>query len=371
MLTLDFPETSYEDWIQQLEKDLKGKPWSDLQWQLGEGIIVDPFYHSDNFSPQRPPLVDQRNTNTWKIGEYIDGNDSTLANRAIQDALEGGAEAIEIHLTQPLDSPDLAILLQGVQLEFISIHFVEAYAQKQPLEVLQLLKTHVLEQGFDPAKISGSIALDPTQHKSSATLVRWVNQELPGYKVCCINGRGFHQGQANTATELAAIIQTGANLLDQLQEHGAKLDEIADQFQFSVAIGTSYFVEIAKLRALRILWRNVLQAYGIADMGFEISVHFAPLSADNNPNTNLIRAATQAMSAVIGGANRLYVLPSDAAQSESSTPFSKRIARNVQHLLRLESYLDKVIDPAAGSYYIEKLTEELAQKAWTIFQESF
>jgi methylmalonyl-CoA mutase len=369
MLTLDFPETSYEEWIQQLEKDLKGKPWSDLQWQLGEGIIVDPFYHPDNFSPQRPPLVDQRNTNTCEIGEYINESAPDLANRAILDALEGGAEAIEIHLTQPLDSKDLAILLQGVQLEFISIHFVEAYAQKQALEVLQLLKHLVLEQGFDPAKISGSIALDSAQHESSAKLIQWVNQELPLFKVCCINGRGFHQGQANTASELAAILQAGSNLLDQLQEQ--ELGAIAGQFQFSVAIGTSYFVEIAKLRALRILWHNVLQAYGIADKGFEISVHFAPLTADTNPNTNLIRAATQAMSAVIGGANRLYVLPSDTAQSETSNPFSKRIARNVQHLLRLESQLDKVIDPAAGSYYIEKLTEELAQKAWTIFQESF
>jgi methylmalonyl-CoA mutase len=369
MLTLDFPETSYEEWIQQLEKDLKGKPWSDLQWQLGEGILVDPFYHSDNFLPQRPPLVDQRNTNTWEIGEYIDGSDSTLANRAIMDALEGGAEAIEIHLTQPLDSKGLAILLQGVQLEFIAVHFVEAYAQKQPLEILQLLKQFVLEQGFDPAKISGSIALDSTQLEPTVTFIRWVNQELPGVKVCCINGQNFHQGQANTASELAALLQAGSSLLDQLQQQ--ELGAIAGQFQFSVAIGTSYFVEIAKLRALRILWRNVLQAYGIADKGFEISVHFAPLTPDNNPNTNLIRATTQAMSAVIGGANRLYVLPSDASQSESPTPFAVRIARNVQHLLRLESYLDKVIDPAAGSYYIEKLTEELAQKAWAIFQESF
>lgn len=371
MLILDFPETSYQEWIQQLEKDLKGKPWSDLQWQLGEGILVDPFYHSDNFSPQRPSLVDQRNTNTWEIGEYIDGSDPTLDNRAILDALEGGAEAIEISLIQPLDSKSLAILLEGVQLEFIAVHFVEDYAQKQALEVLQLLKHFVLEQGFDPAKISGSIALDSTQLGSTVTLIRWVNQELPQFKVCCINGRGFHQWTASTASELAAIIQTGANLLEQLQEYGAKLDEIADQFQFSVAIGTSYFVEIAKLRALRILWRNVLQAYGITDKGFEISVHFAPLTPDHNPNTNLIRAATQAMSAVIGGANRLHVLPSDASQSEPSTPFAVRIARNVQHLLRLESYLDKVIDPAAGSYYIEKLTEDLSQKAWAIFQESF
>jgi methylmalonyl-CoA mutase len=371
MLTLDFPETSYAEWIQQLEKDLKGKPWSDLQWQLGEGILVDPFYHSDNFSPQRPPLVDQRNTNTWEIGEYIDGSNPTLANRVILDALEGGAEAIEISLTQPLDSKDLAILLQGVQLEFIAIHFVEAYAQKQALEVLQLLKHFVLEQGFDPAKISGSVALDLTQHESTVKLIRWVNQELPQFKVCCINGRDFQQGAASTASELAAIIQAGANLLDQLQEHGAKLDEIANQFQFSVAIGTSYFVEIAKLRALRILWHNVLNAFGVERSTVEISVHFSLLTPDHNPNTNLIRATTQAMSAVIGGANRLHVLPSDTAQSETSTPFAVRIARNVQHLLRLESYLDKVIDPAAGSYYIEKLTEELAQKAWAIFQESF
>ncbi|MBK9488574.1 MAG: hypothetical protein IPO07_07135 [Haliscomenobacter sp.] len=129
-------------------------------------------------------------------------------------------------------------------------------------------------------------------------------------------------------------------------------------------------MEIAKLRALRLLWQNVLKAYGVQTSALEIAAHFAPASQDEHPNTNLIRAATQAMSAVIGGANQLYVLPSNASLHESPTPFTRRIARNVQHLLRLESHLDKVIDPAAGSYYIEKLTEELAHKAWAIFQQN-
>jgi methylmalonyl-CoA mutase len=138
--------------------------------------------------------------------------------------------------------------------------------------------------------------------------------------------------------------------------------------QISISIGKSYFVEIAKLRALRILWNNVLQAYGATLAPAEIVVSFTRDSQDENIHTNMIRAATQTMSAVIGGADRIYVLPANAATGVPSDAFTRRIARNVQHLLQLESYFDKVIDPAAGSYYIEKMTELLAQNAWSQFQ---
>src|SRR5690606_19484509 len=122
-------------------------------------------------------------------------------------------------------------------------------------------------------------------------------------------------------------------------------------------------------RALKILWANVLEAYGVKVQMPFIEVHFAPESQDNNINTNMIRAATQALSAVIGGADRLYVLPANAALGEASMSFTRRIARNVQHLLQMESHVDKVFDAGAGSYYIEKLTNILAEKAWAKFQE--
>ena len=120
---------------------------------------------------------------------------------------------------------------------------------------------------------------------------------------------------------------------------------------------------------MRILWFNVLKAYGLSEPDLFIAAYFAPDTQDENTHTNMVRAATQAMSAIIGGAKELYILPANVGAGENPTAFTRRIARNVQHILRLESYLDKVQDPAAGSFYIEKLTEELAKKAWAIFQQ--
>jgi methylmalonyl-CoA mutase len=155
-----------------------------------------------------------------------------------------------------------------------------------------------------------------------------------------------------------------------MQERGVAPAEVNRRLQFSMAVSTSYFVEIAKLRAIRLLWSNVLAAYGVEQAApTTIVAHLAPETQVNDPNTNRIKAATQAMSAVIGGADRFYVLPADIDHKEPSSSSSYRLARNLQHILKMESFFDQVVDPAAGSYYIEKLTDALAESAWKQFQQ--
>ena len=140
--------------------------------------------------------------------------------------------------------------------------------------------------------------------------------------------------------------------------------------QFSVAISTSYFVEIAKIRALKILWANVLNGFGLAEEPLPpIAAHLAAETQTDEQEYNMIKAATQAMSAAIGGASLLYLPPADLLTQGESSPFTRRIARNVQHLLQMESYLDQVVDPAAGSYYIEHLTQRFCEQAWKKFQQ--
>ena len=137
-----------------------------------------------------------------------------------------------------------------------------------------------------------------------------------------------------------------------------------------MAVSTSFFVDIAKLRALRILWANLLDAYGAGDAPLPLLVaHLARETQADDQHTNMIKAGTQSMAAVIGGADRLYVRPADFFNQEPSSSFTRRIARNVQHILKMESHLDRVGDPGAGSYYIEMLTEKLADAAWREFQE--
>ncbi|WP_421795977.1 methylmalonyl-CoA mutase family protein [Haliscomenobacter sp.] len=357
-----FPETPYADWLQQLEKDLKGKPWTDLQWHLGDDIVVDPFYHPDQYFPQRLPLLAGQSKAQWAIGESLEIADFKLGNQEILAALEGGTEALELHLSSPMGTEDWAVLLENVQLEYIALNLVLREINQEPGVFLEGLQDYIIKQGFEPEKLHGSIDFGK-KPVPIATLQKY----LPGFKLGVVDGLGLHQGHTASAQELAGLLQAGEVYLAAASS--TELETVAQSILFKVALGKSYFVEIAKLRALHILWFNVLKAYGVQKSGVSISAHFAPDSQDENTNTNMIRAATQAMSAIIGGAQELYVLPSNVGAGESPTPFTRRIARNVQHLLRQESYLDKVQDPAAGSYYVEKLTEELARKAWAIFQQ--
>ena len=168
---------------------------------------------------------------------------------------------------------------------------------------------------------------------------------------------------------MAQAIAKCCEYLAVLNEKGIPPKTTNNYLQFSVPVGKSYFIEIAKIRALKVLWANILEAFGVENARIpEIEAHLSPSAFGDHANTNMIRATSQAMSAVLGGVNRLTVLPSDANITES-TDFSRRIARNVQHLLTMESFLDRVIDPAKGSYYIETLTEKIAEYAWSDFQK--
>jgi len=370
----DFAKASKAEWLEKVKQDLKGKDPETLQWELEEAIRVQPFYHEEDFGAFPAPLRIQGAT--WEIGSYVDAEDYGVANKIAHAELMGGAEAIGFVLRRPPSGDELQQLLEGVNPEWASVNFGEFYLDKAPWTLYEKLLAHFTKQGFDLSKVRGSIDFDPWLDWQEPPIDRLSDllhracDELPRFKVLQINGRYYHGGAEKSSEELALTLVKGSHYLQQLQQRDHQAEVLQQQLQLSVSISTSYFVEIAKLRALRILWLNVLRAYGVAGPSDpEIVVHLAPETQDNNPYTNMIRATTQAMSAVIGGADRLYVRPANAGLGETSSPFTRRIARNVQHLLTMEAYFGKVTDPAAGSYYVEKLTEELARTAWRRFQQ--
>lgn len=374
----DFPATSKAEWLEQLTKDLKGKALADLKWQLDEGLDFDPFYHPDDFSGQAaaPNLTAHRADNHWEIGEYIDVADMKSANAHALEGLNGGVQAPLFRLRHEPNDTELAQLLQGIHPQFVSLHFEQDYPGKDPEQFLYRFGRWLRQQGVDTDKIAGSVDFDPLLDWTEPPFdalgrsVGFCIDELPKFKALQIDGRLFHDRPQHVADELALILAKGSEYFARMSDIGLIPSLLNRHLQIAVAVNTSFFVAIAKIRALKLLWSNLLGAYGYADSHLPpIVAHFAPETQTEDPHANMIRAATQAMSAVIGGANRLYVLPSDAAIHNESTGFSRRIARNVQHLLQLESYLDRVVDPASGSYYIETLTDKLAHKAWASFQQ--
>lgn len=351
----DFPPTSKSEWLAKIEKDLKGRPLADLQWHLSESIRIDPFFHPDDEIEAAGPLIRAGEQNNWEIGEYVAVNDSVAeANQRALTALTGGAEALLFQCgDRVLSGGDLNFLLKDIELGITSIHFEfsTTAAWKESLPGLEAL-----------VDWRGSV-YSTTDDLSNKLFVQ--NRQI---RNLVADGRSFYQSPEQTTEELAQILKAIRSPFElYAEQHSSALAN--RRVKLLLAVDTSYFLSIAKIRALKILWANFVQAYGVDPHELpEIEVHLTPYPADSDPHTNMIRAATQTLSAAIGGADRIFVTPADSAQGQS-TDFTRRIARNVQHLLKMESYIDRVIDPAAGSYYIEKLTGVLAAAAWGKFRQ--
>jgi len=412
-----FPPVSKADWLRQITKDLKDKPLEDLNWHLPNGLVVSPFVHADDF--ERLPVALSDQPNTWEICEDLRVTDPIVANRQALDALEGGVEGLCFWLDRPLETAEFEQLFQGIHLDFIGLHFAGNAVSENPGMVLGLLENLLRQRGLSTTQLRGSLAYDPVpvskvvDWRYLADLLEYAREKFPQFTVIQVStpelrsgegslqhppeqssGEGLIQhppelrsgeGLIQYPLELrsgegsvqhppeqsSGVLLRNANIyLEKLSERGIPIKDIAAAMQFSVPLGKSYFLEIANLRALKLLWFNVLKAWDAPLVPPSIAVRYQPEAYSDDLYTNMIRATTMAMAAVQGGANRLTVMPYDAGREAlASYPqaFGRRIARNVQHLLKMESGLDEVADPAAGSYYIETLTRQLAEKAWEEF----
>jgi len=374
----DFSPTGKASWLEQMKKELKGRSPEELNWplDLDNTIVMAPFYHREDQSDLPSPLVWPDKNASWELGEYVAVEQLSTANQHLLEGLQGGVQAPLIQLGKAYPDAGFQQILEGVDLRMITTHLAQNFPEKDPHKLLYQLARVSRKLGFDPATLSGSIDCDPIldwpdpPFEMLSEMIRFSADAMPRFKVLQINARRLHSGPENTAWELGYIISKASEYIAQLGLRGIDPASVNQHIQFSLTVSTSYFTEIAKLRALRLLWAKVLQAWGQAPgMLPPVEVHLAPETQAQDPNTNLIKAATQVMSAAIGGADIIYVLPNNAYSLQASSAFSRRMARNVQHILQLESHLDKVADPAAGSYFVEALTDKLCAEAWTIFQD--
>lgn len=368
----EFPTISKEAWLSQISKDLKDKTLDDLSWKLAEGLRVDPFAHADDFPVPPAPLMTA--VRPWEICENIPVTDATTANRTALDALEGGVEGLCFHLNGILDGDSAAQMLEGIYLDFIGLHFAGPGVEANPGIVLSHLTQIASGRGLKAAQLHGSLAYDPALHNKIvdwrylADLMQFAAESFPQFSVISVRPAPAE----NPVSDIVSLLQQGNLYLEKLVERGISPALTAAHMQFSIPVGKSYFYEIAKMRAFKLLWLHILKAWNAPLVLPVVAVHFREEVYTDNLYTNMIRATTMAMSAVLGGADRLTVLPYDAGREANATyppAFGRRIARNVQHLLRLESSFGEIPDPAAGSYYIEKLTQQLATTAWSEFND--
>lgn len=366
----EFKSVSKKEWLAKVEKDLKGKPIDKFNWEPIEGIPLTPFAHSDDSQEAYIPLVGKQQTNNWEIGVTIKVSQIKLANQKALSALENGATAICFDLKKSPTIEELKTLLNGIQLEWISTHF--NFNQQAWKRFAGYFIDYVTTQNYDLHKLACSFTFKglPIQNSDDLAILANYKKSLPPARFLTINAIPNFTGLGGTVTEISQLIKEGNAQLVALNKAGLPLKEFKSIIQFAITLGDSYFFNIAKIRAIKVLWQQVLQAWD-KDLTAKaiIEVHLSKITQSEDEHYNKIRATTQAMAAVIGGAKRLYIHPSDAFKNGEGSPFEQRIAMNIQQLLQLESYMDRVIDPAAGSYYIEQLTDQLAAAAWRKFQK--
>lgn len=363
----EFKKSSKKEWLTKVEKDLKGKPIEGLNWNINEKFVVSPFSHADDLDELAKPLLSKKNSNDWEKGVRIIVKNVKTANKEALFLLEKGANALGFELVQKLNKKELRILLQGIELEWISTHFI--LHQKSWKGTVQNFISILSEKQFDPKKVNSTFqfhdgtTIPPSEYSD---IIKY-SENLPLSIFLTINARPFYQGTEMVVDELVMTLQKVNNYLEKWNDKGLDIKDFISKIQFSIQLNDAYFLNIAKIRALKILWNLLVKSWkGTLRPNFIIETHLTTTTHTEDENYNKIKATTQAMSAVIAGTNRLYIYPSKIKKDALN---DQRIGLNIQHLMQLEGYLDKVQDPAAGSYYIEKLTDDLAEAAWEKFKE--
>lgn len=389
----DFPPVSTQEWMDKVTADLKGADFEKkLVWRTNEGFNVKPFYRREDLDglkitdalPGEFPYLrgNKKDDNSWLIRQDIRVDDPAEANAKALDILNRGVDSLGFSIkAKQLSEAYLETLLKDICAECVELNF--STCQGHVVELANLLVAYFKKHGYDLSKLRGSIAYDPLGKMLSKGKERTILAEtgkalleatagLCGYQVLGVDASLLCNAGAYIYQELGYALAWGNEYMNALTEAGVPAATVAKKIRFNFGISSNYFMEIAKFRAARMLWADIVEQYlGEGDCKCAAKMHIHAETSKFNLTlfdsyVNLLRTQTEAMSAALAGVDSMTVLPFDSAY-ETPSDFAERLARNQQLLLREESHFDKVVDPAGGSYYIENLTASIAAQAWKLF----
>ncbi|MGB2357602.1 MAG: methylmalonyl-CoA mutase, partial [Paracoccaceae bacterium] len=411
---------SKQSWRTAAEKELRGKSLEDLTWQTLEGIDINPLYtpedvseldHMNSLPGQEPFVRGVRSTmyagRPWTIRQYAGFSTAEASNAFYRKALAAGQQGVSVafdlatHRGYDSDHPrvigdvgkagvaidsveDMKILFDGIPLDQVSVSMTMNGA------VIPVLANFIVageEQGHDKAKLSGTIQNDILKEfmvrntyiyppepsmRIVADIIEYTSSEIPKFNSISISGYHMQEAGANLVQELAFTLADGKEYVKTAIARGMDVDHFAGRLSFFFAIGMNFFMEAAKLRAARLLWHRIMTDLGAKNPRSKMLRTHCQTSGvslqEQDPYNNVVRTAYEAMSAVLGGTQSLHTNALDEAIA-LPTEFAARIARNTQLILQEETGVTNVVDPLAGSYYVEKLTADLAEAAWQLIEE--
>ena len=391
-LFTEFAAPTTQEWLDKIQVDLKGADFQKrLVWRTNEGFNVQPFYRREDLAnlktpdalPGEFPFVrgNKKDSNAWYVRQNIVvGEDPKAANAKALDILNKGIDSLGFHIPGKMVSKEtVETLLDQILCDVVEVNF--ATCPRHSVELAEILVAYFAEKGYDKQKLVGSIEWDPMQKmvmkgKDVTPVLAFgpklveVLKEYPNFRCIAVSTDALNNAGAYIVQELGYALAWGNEYLQQLVDAGVDADLAAQSIKFNMGVSENYFMEIAKFRAARLLWAQIVKQYEPKnDEACKMCVN-ATTSKYNqtlfDSYVNLLRSQTEAMSAALGGIHSMVVTPFDAPY-EQATDFSERIARNQQLLIKEESHFDRIVDPSAGSYYIEHLTDALATEAWKIF----
>ena len=393
-LFTEFPPVPTEVWEAAIAADLKGADYErKLVWRTGEGFNVRPYYRAENLEGIRflgsqagefPYVRGTRANNHWHVHQTIEVKCPKEANAEALKLLNSGVDSLGFSIAkEDFSAADLDQLLAEIHIPAIEITFCGMHTGRiADLVIDKLEKEGIAAEAnvafcIDPIVKGLSQKGDfcsPNGEKCFARIKSLIERtrEYKHIRIVTVSAGIFANSGSTIVEELAFALSAGNDYMARLTDAGLDADTVARKLRFSFAVTSNYFMEIAKFRAARMLWANIVKGYNPAKKcAGKMMIHAR--TADWNqtvydPYVNMLRGTTEAMSAAIAGVHSLEVTPFDAS-FEDPTEFSKRIARNVELLLKHEAHFDQVVDPAGGSYYIENLTQSIANEAWKLFLE--
>jgi methylmalonyl-CoA mutase len=415
----EFPVPTYEEWRQAAEKTLKGAPFEEkLVTKTYEGISLQPMYRKEDIEglshvPSLPGVAPYvRGTRSlgyqekrWEVCQELVYGTPEEVNEAARYDLKRGQTMLNLVLdtasalgqdpdqAAPEDVEDGGVSISSVQdlvkaFEGINLEqtplLIQAGAVGLPM--YSMLIAYAGQHGIAPTRLRGCVGMDPLgtlakkgtlpfslqkAYDFMASYTLWANDHTPELQTIFVQGNPYHNAGGNAVQELAFALATGVEYVRELQQRGLSIEEIATKMLFSFSIGSNFFMEIAKLRAGRLLWARIIEAFGGKKDAQKMFIH-ARTSAWTktvyDPYVNMLRGTAEAFAAIIGGIDSLHVSSFDEVVRPGDE-FSRRIARNTQIILEKEAHLSKVVDPAGGSWYVESLTDSLIKQAWELFQQ--
>ncbi len=390
-LFAEFQAPTTQEWLDKIEVDLKGADFQKrLVWRTNEGFNVQPFYRREDLAelktpdalPGEFPFVrgNKKDSNEWYVRQNIKVDDPVEANKKALDLLMKGVDSIGFRFGgDKVSAAFVETLLKDIRLDIVEVSY--RTCPRHAVELAGLLVEYFEKQGYDKEKIVGGVGFDPIDKMLQkgkdttpllADLPKIVEtlKDYPNLRCVMVHSDTLNNSGAYIVQELGYALAWGNEYLQQLVDAGIDVDLAAKSIKFYMGVSENYFMEIAKFRAARLLWAQIVKQYEPkCDCACKMVINASTSTYNQtlfDSYVNLLRSQTEAMSAALGGVHSMVVTPFDAPY-EKATDFSERIARNQQLLIKEEAHFDRIVDPSAGSYYIEHLTAALAQEAWKLF----